>query len=121
MHNWLNMGHQKKVIDKNDVNACPICLEMEETWQHFFQCQHEDSIAIRTLALTLFKSELLHLKTAPILREVLYYKVAQWCKLSSIPVPLIPDDEVGDMIRDAVEDQNKIGWDNLIKVQICIK
>eukprot|EP00957_Ditylum_brightwellii_P056198 4260187-Ditylum_brightwellii.AAC.1 len=102
MHNWLNMGHQKKQIDKNAINACPICLETEETWRHLFQCQHEDSIAIRTLALILFKLELLQLKTALHLREVLYYKVAHWCKFPSILVLLIPDDEVGDMIRDAV-------------------
>eukprot|EP00957_Ditylum_brightwellii_P023773 1794170-Ditylum_brightwellii.AAC.1 len=59
MHNWLNTDHQKKQIDKNAVDACPICLDAEETWQLLFQCQHKDSIAIRTLALTLFKSELL--------------------------------------------------------------
>eukprot|EP00957_Ditylum_brightwellii_P179175 13650545-Ditylum_brightwellii.AAC.1 len=81
MHNWLSMGYQKKQIDKNAIDACPICLDAEETWRHLFQCQHENSITIRTLALTLFKLELLQIKTAPILCEVLYYKVAQWCKL----------------------------------------
>eukprot|EP00957_Ditylum_brightwellii_P199774 15228895-Ditylum_brightwellii.AAC.1 len=69
MHNWLNTGHQKKHIDKNVVNTCPICLDAEETWQHLFQHQHKDSIAIRTLALTLFKSDLLQLETAAILCE----------------------------------------------------
>eukprot|EP00957_Ditylum_brightwellii_P048043 3648362-Ditylum_brightwellii.AAC.1 len=115
MHKWLNTGHQKKQIDKNAVDACSICLDAEETWQHLFQRQHEDSIAIRTLALTLFKTELLQIEIAPILHEVLYYKVAQWCKLLSIPVPLILDDEFGDMIRDTMETQNEIGWDNFIK------
>eukprot|EP00957_Ditylum_brightwellii_P005908 448126-Ditylum_brightwellii.AAC.1 len=61
------------------------------------------------------------METAPILCEVLYYKVAQWCKLPSIPVPLIPNNEVGDMVRDAMETQNGIGWDNFIKSRICIK
>eukprot|EP00957_Ditylum_brightwellii_P145466 11076196-Ditylum_brightwellii.AAC.1 len=74
MNNWFNKGHQKKQIDKNAVDTCPICLDIEETWQHLFQCQHEDSIAIRILALIFFKLELLQLKTAPILREILYYK-----------------------------------------------
>eukprot|EP00957_Ditylum_brightwellii_P069346 5264460-Ditylum_brightwellii.AAC.1 len=93
MYNWLNTGYQKKQINKNAADTCLICLDAEETWRHLFQCQYEDSIAIRTLALTLFKSDLLRLETAPILREVLYHKVAQWCKLPSIPVPLIPDGE----------------------------
>eukprot|EP00957_Ditylum_brightwellii_P003432 259789-Ditylum_brightwellii.AAC.1 len=69
MNNWLNIGHQKKQIDDNAVDACPIFLYTEETWRHLFQCQNEDSIAIRTLALTIFKSELLKLETAPILHE----------------------------------------------------
>eukprot|EP00957_Ditylum_brightwellii_P178599 13604513-Ditylum_brightwellii.AAC.1 len=93
INNWLNMGHQKKQFDKNTVDTCPIYLDTEETLWHFFQCQHKDSITIRTLTLTLFKLDLLQLKTAPILHEVLYYKVDQWCKLPSIPVPCIPDDK----------------------------
>eukprot|EP00957_Ditylum_brightwellii_P138706 10573028-Ditylum_brightwellii.AAC.1 len=121
MNNWLNTGHQKQQIDENAVNACQICLDTEETWWHLFQCQHEDSIAIRTFALTILESELLQLKAASILHEVLYYKVAQWCKIPSIPVPRIPDDKVGDMIRDTVEDQNKINWDKFIKGRICIE
>eukprot|EP00957_Ditylum_brightwellii_P191359 14569812-Ditylum_brightwellii.AAC.1 len=59
MNNWFNIGHQKKQIDKNAIDACPICLDTEETWQYLFQCQHKDSIAIRTLALAFFKLGLL--------------------------------------------------------------
>eukprot|EP00957_Ditylum_brightwellii_P138055 10525136-Ditylum_brightwellii.AAC.1 len=69
MHNWLNTGYQKKQMDKHAVNTCPICLDAEETWRHLLQCQHKDSIAIRTLTLTFFKLDLLQLETAPILRE----------------------------------------------------
>eukprot|EP00957_Ditylum_brightwellii_P076016 5778353-Ditylum_brightwellii.AAC.1 len=32
MQNWLNTGHQKKQINKNAVDAYPICLDAEETW-----------------------------------------------------------------------------------------
>jgi hypothetical protein len=32
-----------------------------------------------------------------------------------------PDDEVGEIIRDAVEDQHIIGWDNFLKGRISIK
>eukprot|EP00957_Ditylum_brightwellii_P156898 11941193-Ditylum_brightwellii.AAC.1 len=37
MHNWFNTGHQKKQIDRNAINACPICLDAKEAWQHLFQ------------------------------------------------------------------------------------
>eukprot|EP00957_Ditylum_brightwellii_P113598 8660665-Ditylum_brightwellii.AAC.1 len=46
MHNWLNTGSQKKKIDENAVDDCPVCLTTEETWTHLFQCQHEDTLAI---------------------------------------------------------------------------
>eukprot|EP00957_Ditylum_brightwellii_P038094 2880914-Ditylum_brightwellii.AAC.1 len=69
MHNWLNTGYQKKKFDQNAVANCPVCVSQEETWQHIFQCLHADSIAIKTLAITQFNSDLIKLGTAPILRE----------------------------------------------------
>eukprot|EP00957_Ditylum_brightwellii_P027863 2105611-Ditylum_brightwellii.AAC.1 len=30
MNNWLNTGHQKKLMDDNAVHACSICLDTEE-------------------------------------------------------------------------------------------
>eukprot|EP00957_Ditylum_brightwellii_P079565 6049595-Ditylum_brightwellii.AAC.1 len=36
MHNWLNTGHQKKIIDDFASDVCPVCLDKEETWQHIF-------------------------------------------------------------------------------------
>eukprot|EP00957_Ditylum_brightwellii_P172750 13151300-Ditylum_brightwellii.AAC.1 len=87
MHNWLNTGYQKKIIDENAVTDCPVCMSQEESWQHMFQCAHEDSVAIKTLAITTLKSELIKLETAPIVRNVLCYKIAQWCKM---PPPMVP-------------------------------
>eukprot|EP00957_Ditylum_brightwellii_P053749 4071928-Ditylum_brightwellii.AAC.1 len=93
MHNWLNTGHQKKKINENDVADCPVCGSQEESWQHLFQCTHVNSLAIKTLALTAFKSEVIKLETAPILCKVLCYKIARWCKLPPLTVPCIPNDE----------------------------
>eukprot|EP00957_Ditylum_brightwellii_P162075 12339534-Ditylum_brightwellii.AAC.1 len=78
------------------VADCTICLSHEETWTHLIQCQHTDSVALRTLAITAFKFALIKLETAPILRDVLCYKVAQWCKMPPLNVPRIPNDEVGE-------------------------
>eukprot|EP00957_Ditylum_brightwellii_P165962 12635981-Ditylum_brightwellii.AAC.1 len=77
MHNWLNTGHQKKKINESAVADCPVCGSQEESWQHLFWCTHADSVAIKTLAFTAFKSELIKLETALILRKELCYKIAQ--------------------------------------------
>eukprot|EP00957_Ditylum_brightwellii_P015053 1135748-Ditylum_brightwellii.AAC.1 len=36
-------------------------------------------------------------------------------------VPQIPNDDMGEVIQDAVEDQQIIGWDNFMKEHISIK
>eukprot|EP00957_Ditylum_brightwellii_P008494 644713-Ditylum_brightwellii.AAC.1 len=38
-----------------------------------------------------------------------------------LPVPQIPNDDVGEVIGDAVEDQQIIGWDNFMKGSISIQ
>eukprot|EP00957_Ditylum_brightwellii_P017741 1336284-Ditylum_brightwellii.AAC.1 len=94
MHHWLNIGHQKKHFDKNTVAECPICQSVEETWTHLFLCQHNNIITIQMLALTTFKSELLKLGTAPIIKQVMYYKITQWCNMPTSSAPRIPNDKI---------------------------
>eukprot|EP00957_Ditylum_brightwellii_P004339 329330-Ditylum_brightwellii.AAC.1 len=115
MHNWLNIGHQKKQFNKDAVADCPICQSAEETWTHLCQCQHDDTIAIRPLAITTFKSELLTLGTSPIIKQVMYYKIMQWCNMPPYSALRIATDTIGEAIHRAIEDQHCIGWDNFMK------
>eukprot|EP00957_Ditylum_brightwellii_P047145 3580240-Ditylum_brightwellii.AAC.1 len=39
------------------------------------------------LALTTYKSELLKLGTAPIMKQAMYYKIAQWCNMPTCSAP----------------------------------
>eukprot|EP00957_Ditylum_brightwellii_P002371 181426-Ditylum_brightwellii.AAC.1 len=121
MHNCLNTGYQKKKIDETAANECPVCLTTEETWMHLFQCQHVDAIAIRMLTITMFKSGLLKLETASIIKQVLCYKIAQCCKMLPLPTLFIADNDIGDVVQSAVEDQHQIGWNNFMKGKISIK
>eukprot|EP00957_Ditylum_brightwellii_P175990 13401176-Ditylum_brightwellii.AAC.1 len=82
---------------------------------HMFQCPHEDAINLRLLALTKFKSALIKMKTAPIIRQVLYYKLAQWCRLPTPTPPCIPSDSTGDILQDAIDTQLDLGWQNFMK------
>eukprot|EP00957_Ditylum_brightwellii_P094031 7159489-Ditylum_brightwellii.AAC.1 len=77
MHDWLNTGHQKQISNKDTVTDCPVCNETKETWTHMFQCQHKNSIAIQTLAVTTFRSTLLKLETALINGVVLQQDPSQ--------------------------------------------
>eukprot|EP00957_Ditylum_brightwellii_P069331 5263470-Ditylum_brightwellii.AAC.1 len=92
---------QKRKFYEEAVMSCPICCATTETWQHLFQCQHADSVAVRTLALTKFWSALLKMKTAPLICQIIYYQVAQWCKLSCGTPPRIPTDATGALVSRA--------------------
>eukprot|EP00957_Ditylum_brightwellii_P153111 11654478-Ditylum_brightwellii.AAC.1 len=69
----------------------------------------------------MFKSGLLKLGTAPITKQVLCYKIAQWCTMPPLTTLIIADDDIGDVVQSAVEDQHRIGWNNFMKGCISIK
>eukprot|EP00957_Ditylum_brightwellii_P006295 477697-Ditylum_brightwellii.AAC.1 len=81
MHNWLNIGNQKKQFNKDEVADCSICQSAEETCTHLVQCQHGNAIRIQMLALTTVKPELLKLGTASIIKQVMHCKITQWCNM----------------------------------------
>ena len=118
MHNWLNIGHQKQKFYDNAVSVCPICNATKETWEHIFQCEHDDAITLCTVSHTQFKSDLIKLNIAPIIRAILCYKVAKWSNLPDILVPQVPTNEVGDAVRDAVEQQSRVGWSKFMKGRV---
>eukprot|EP00957_Ditylum_brightwellii_P110149 8401380-Ditylum_brightwellii.AAC.1 len=72
-----------------------------------------------TLALTKLKSELLKMKTALIIHQVIYYKVAQWCNLLCGMPPCIPRDATGVILSDAVKTQGYLSLDNFMKGRIA--
>eukprot|EP00957_Ditylum_brightwellii_P183941 14011091-Ditylum_brightwellii.AAC.1 len=71
MHNWLNTGQQRQKFYKDAVADCSVWHAKGKTWQHLLQCKHDDSWSIQTAALTQLKSDLLTMKTAPLIKSVL--------------------------------------------------
>eukprot|EP00957_Ditylum_brightwellii_P150030 11425775-Ditylum_brightwellii.AAC.1 len=57
------------------------------------------------------------MKTNPIIRQVIVYKVQQWLGIFATP-PEIPRDALGDHLTNAVSSQQELGWDNFIKGRI---
>eukprot|EP00957_Ditylum_brightwellii_P050964 3865471-Ditylum_brightwellii.AAC.1 len=87
IHNWLHVGRRKNLMNHTDLGICLFCSKSHETWQHLFQCQHPDSLAIHSLALTSFHTAMINTKTSPALRILLKYKLSQWLKLDQGPPP----------------------------------
>ena len=52
MHEWLNLGHQKKKIHGSETDAlCPCCGTAHEDQDHMFQCQSEPTRAAVSIGL----------------------------------------------------------------------
>eukprot|EP00957_Ditylum_brightwellii_P044645 3384753-Ditylum_brightwellii.AAC.1 len=56
--------------------------------------------------------------TAPIICQVLYYKVAKWCQMPESMPPQIPTDSTGNNLRDTVDIQMDLEWSNFMKGRI---
>eukprot|EP00957_Ditylum_brightwellii_P003598 272646-Ditylum_brightwellii.AAC.1 len=41
--------------------------------------------------------------------------------MPALPIPIIADDDMGEVVQSAVEDQHLIGWSNFMKGCISIK
>eukprot|EP00957_Ditylum_brightwellii_P120059 9161445-Ditylum_brightwellii.AAC.1 len=64
-----------------------------------------------------FRTGLLTLKTNHMICQVLIYKFQQWCGTVATP-PSILCNELGDILTDTVQDQNKLGWNDFVKERI---
>eukprot|EP00957_Ditylum_brightwellii_P001398 109756-Ditylum_brightwellii.AAC.1 len=98
MHNWLNTIKQKQRFYRDAIADCTVCTAKNDTWTYLFQCDHDDVVVIGSLAITNFKAELMKLCIAPIIKQVLTYKVLLWCQHPLVDVPQVPDDESGQVI-----------------------
>eukprot|EP00957_Ditylum_brightwellii_P090614 6901242-Ditylum_brightwellii.AAC.1 len=55
------------------------------------------------------------------MKQILYYKLAQQCKLPLLTPPRVPQDAVGMAISAALKEQANIGWNNSVKGRISKK
>ena len=84
MHNWLNTGEQKEKINPQMPSACPLCTTEKETWSHLLKCQPPEAQNSRLAAFDTLKSALYNEKTAPIVKQVILYKIQQWCGYNTV-------------------------------------
>jgi len=95
---------------------CPSCQREEETPEHFFTCQHRE----RKTAFTQLKSNLTKIATQHQLHPSVFTSL--WLGLTAIrmnsPYPdIIP--ELPLELRPAVQDQTRIGWEQLYKGRVA--
>eukprot|EP00957_Ditylum_brightwellii_P212107 15366971-Ditylum_brightwellii.AAC.2 len=82
-----------------------------------FQFTHDTACTARLHMMGKLSTGLMKMKTNGIVKGVLLYKIQQWCGAEITP-PQIPNDELGDLLSDAVADQHELRWDNLMNGRI---
>ena len=120
MHDWLPVNKHMAKIYRNHSALCPYCNEKEESWQHLYKCTNDTAQAAKDKTLLQFKSDLVKLKTAPLIKSVLVQKLAQWMGLS-LDAPSIPDDNLGQALRAAISEQHDLCWDNFFKGRTSLR
>eukprot|EP00957_Ditylum_brightwellii_P202085 15328509-Ditylum_brightwellii.AAC.2 len=113
-HNWLPIGTWMKKLSPSKSSCCPICTSHEEDWEHMFQCSHELACSACTHMYAKLHIELMKSKTNCLIQNVLIYKFQQWCGDKTTP-PTVPDDELGNILQEALAEQNGLRWMNFAK------
>eukprot|EP00957_Ditylum_brightwellii_P150033 11426041-Ditylum_brightwellii.AAC.1 len=51
-------------------------------------------------------------------KKVLIYKLSKYLNLDGLDPPRVPNDTMERIIRDTIEEQESVGWDNFVKGQL---
>eukprot|EP00957_Ditylum_brightwellii_P075682 5751734-Ditylum_brightwellii.AAC.1 len=105
-------------MNATDLGVCLVCSSKHETWMYLYRCNDADSVTIRTLAITKFQATLLKCKTAPIICDVLTYKLSQWMHLVMGNTPSVHCNNLGHNLSLALEEQANISWENFVKGRV---
>eukprot|EP00957_Ditylum_brightwellii_P068164 5174102-Ditylum_brightwellii.AAC.2 len=116
-YDWLPTAKRMNRIYPQESAMCPVYATEIETWKHMFQFKHGTVCTAQLHMIGKLSTGLKKMKTNCMVKRVLLYKIKQWCWAKTTP-PCIPSDELGNLLSDAVADQHKLRWDNLIKGQI---
>eukprot|EP00957_Ditylum_brightwellii_P062961 4778421-Ditylum_brightwellii.AAC.1 len=113
-HIWILTGTRMKKLFPSKSSCCFICTSNEENWEHLFHCSHELVYSAHTHMYAKLHADLMKSKTNCLIQSILIYKFQQWCgnKTTSLTVP---NNELGNILQEALEEQNVLGWMNFAK------
>ena len=99
---WLPTGHRMDLIG-NLETECPSCSSPQETLNHLYLCKSRENWRADTLK-DLY-CQLIQIDTPTIVMRMIMHGIHKWFDAST------PDIELPEMIQNALDKQNKLGWD----------
>ena len=133
IHDWQNVGSQKlkhhqssKNTEKEEeeiTDKCPFGCGQSEVPQHYLRCQQNPNKEENRTQLKSIQKWMENVHTHPVIRVVLQQQMKAW--LDGIENNTITTDlneeEHEEEVQAAIEEQNKIGWDQFFKGRITKK
>ena len=130
MFNWQNTGRQKQLFEDGaaqtegreaqQVGLCPMGCGAVETPQHYLQCHilHDAKIINRDFAGV--SKWMKKTRTHPELQVIIEKSLIQWMT-SGIPIETweLQETKYREDLETAIQNQNFIGWDNMMKGRIA--
>ena len=128
MNDWSNVGHQKRLIEESRGNLAeaakaarfPVC-EQYETPTHVWRCpspemQQATALALRELAIFVKP-----VKTVSIIFQSILAGIKSYMANTPIPDLIVQDNQLGQLLTDAVQEQDDIGWEHCLKGRMSKK
>jgi len=88
-----------------------MCLNVEENWQHVFQCKSATAMVAKESQMIILKKSLTRVRTHPVLQQRIFSMLRQWMNGFSVTVP--SNDGEMTMINEAFRDQSNLLYENL--------
>ena len=105
------VGYMLKIWKHQAHSNCPRCGEGGETTQHVLICQEESASKVWENAVSELNNWMTENNSEPEMQETIIRKISEW--RDSTPVNAIPS-IMNNHLRQAILDQNSIGWQNLL-------
>jgi hypothetical protein len=105
---WCGVGRREKLRGNWDHDECPRCGDSETT-QHVVECKGTGADLTFDLAVKNFENQMIILETAPHITKAITKRIQQWRKFGDRALPPFTDFDMWGT-RQAVLDQDKIGW-----------
>jgi len=116
--NFCKIVHKQiptmQIMKRNGFSTssmCPMCLNVEENWQHVFQCKSATAMVAKESQMIILKKSLTRVRTHPVLQQRIFSMLRQWMNGFSVTVPGNDGDMT--MLNEAFRDQGNLLYENL--------
>jgi len=118
---WLPTNHNMAKRSPLQNKCCPLCQHDDETDDHMCQCKHEGAQNIANEQLQELRNILQKYSTDPTLRTLLVQGVYGWIFQNDKTLDVDPphDHPYYDQLRQAILDQNAVGWDQILRGRLA--